>query len=82
MGRALQPAPAGHPAAFHYERRRPGETTLYQVVQEQLESFLVQVEARTGSGLPDFVKDEFAAYLDCGILAHGGQRLQGSADSS
>ncbi len=40
------------------------ETTLYQVVQEQLESFLAQVEARTGSGLPEFVKDEFEAFLD------------------
>ena len=69
MGRALQQAPARHPAAFHYERRRPEETTLYQVVQEQLESFLVQVEARTGSGLPEFVKDELEAFLECGILA-------------
>ena len=76
MGRALQPAPAGHSAAFHYERRRPEETTLYQVVQEQLESFLAQVEARTGSGLPEFVKDEFEAFLECGILAHGFLRLR------
>jgi len=36
----LQPAPAVQPAAFSYERRRPEETTLYQVVQEQLEIFL------------------------------------------
>jgi len=79
MARALHPAPAGHRAgrpAFHYERRRPEETTLYQVVQEQLESFLVQVEARTGSGLPEFVKDEFEAFLECGILAHGFLRLR------
>ena len=75
MARALQPAPAGRPA-FHYERRRPEETTLYQVVQEQLETFLVQVEARTASGLPAFVKDEFEAFLECGILAHGFLRVR------
>ena len=76
MSRALQPAPAGHPVAIHYERRRPEETTLYQVVQEQLETFLAQVEAKTGTGLPEFVKDEFEAYLECGILAHGFLRVR------
>ena len=76
MGQALQSAPAGHRAAFHYERRRSEETTLYQVVQEQLETFLAQVEAKTGTGLPEFVKDEFEAYLECGILAHGFLRVR------
>ncbi len=76
MGQALQSAPAGHPAAFSYERRRPEETTLYQVVQEQLETFLAQVEAKTGTGLPEFVKDEFEAFLECGILAHGFLRVR------
>ena len=59
-----------------YERRRPKETTLYQVLQEQLETFLAQVEAKTGMGLAQFVKDEFDAYLDCGILAHGFLRVR------
>ena len=76
MGQALRSAPAGHPAAFSYERRRPEETTLYQVVQEQLQTFLAQVEAKTGAGLPEFVKDEFEAFLECGILAHGFLRLR------
>jgi hypothetical protein len=71
MGQALRSAPAGDRAAFSYERRRPEETTLYQVVQEQLETFLAQVEAKTGTGLPKFVKDEFESYLECGILARG-----------
>ena len=31
MGQAAQLAPAGNPV--HYERRRPEETTLYQLVQ-------------------------------------------------
>ena len=51
MGRALQPAPAGIPAAFYYERRRPEETTLYQVVQEQFETFLAQVRSENRYGL-------------------------------
>jgi hypothetical protein len=41
------------------------------VVAEELETFLAQVQAHTGSDLPRFVKDEFEAYLECGILAHG-----------
>ena len=74
MGQAPQPAPAGNPV--HYERRRPEETTLYQVVREHLESFSAQVEAQTGASLPQFVKDEFDAFLQCGIVAHGFLRLR------
>jgi hypothetical protein len=44
-------------------------------VQENVETFFAQVETETGSGLPDFVKDEFDAFLECGILAHGFLRL-------
>ncbi|MCC6474112.1 MAG: transposase zinc-binding domain-containing protein [Burkholderiales bacterium] len=40
-------------------------------MQEELATFLAVVEAQTGSGLPQFVQDEFEAYLQCGILAHG-----------
>jgi Transposase zinc-binding domain/Putative transposase len=64
------------PRLFHYERRRPEHTSLYQVVQEQLDTFLAQVEAQTGSGLPAFVKDEVDAFLECGILANGFVRLR------
>ncbi len=75
MGQAaVQPAPAANHA--HYERRRPEETTLYQLVQENVETFFAQVEAETGAGLPDFVKGEFDAFLECGILAHGFLRLR------
>src|ERR671919_2523168 len=88
MDTAVHPAPAGR--RIHYERRRPAETTLYQLVQEHLETFLAQVEAETGAGLPDFVKEEFDAFpslgadgdtslylanLECGMLAHGFLRL-------
>lgn len=45
MDKAVQAAPAG--ARANYERRRPEETTLYQLVQEHLETFLAQVEFET-----------------------------------
>ena len=63
-------------AAVPYQRRRPEETTLYQVVQEHVETFVAQVELETGAGLPQFVKDEFEAFLECGIWAHGFLRLR------
>ena len=71
---AYQPAPAGK--GVHYERRRPEDTVLYQVVQEHLDTFLAQVEAETGSALPAFVQAEFEAFLQYGILAHGFLRLR------
>ena len=37
------------------------------MVQEHLETFLAQVQTETGASLPDFVKDEFDAFLECGI---------------
>ncbi|MGH8472943.1 MAG: transposase, partial [Gammaproteobacteria bacterium] len=61
---------------IHYERRRPEDTTLYRLVQEHLETFLAQVELETGAGLPEFVQEEFEAFLECGILAHGFLRLR------
>ncbi|MFZ1852905.1 MAG: transposase zinc-binding domain-containing protein [Nitrosomonas sp.] len=70
--------PAQHVAVesqLHYERHRPEETTLYRLMQEHIGTFFVQVETETGSGLSDFVKDEFEAFLECGILAHGFLRL-------
>ena len=69
MGQAAQLVPAR--TSVHYERRRPEETTLYRLVQEHAESFSAHIEAETGANLPQFVKDEFDAFLDCGILAHG-----------
>jgi hypothetical protein len=38
------------PAASLYRRRRPEKTTLYQVVQEHVETFFLQVERETGAG--------------------------------
>ena len=71
--RALRAAAAN---TVCYERRRPEETTLYRMLREHLEMFLAQVEAGGTASLPQFVKDEFDAFLACGILAHGFLRLR------
>jgi hypothetical protein len=55
---ALQPPLTGLPARLSHERHRPEQTTLYQVMQEELETFLAEVEAHTGASVPAFVKDE------------------------
>jgi Putative transposase/Transposase zinc-binding domain len=71
-----QPIKAGGPSRIHYERHRPEGSTLYRLVQQHAATFFSQVEAATGTGLPKFVKDEFDAFLECGILAHGFLRLR------
>ncbi len=77
MGLERKPALRAEAATtVHYERRRPEATTLYRVVREHLETFLAQVEAGAAASLPQFVKDEFDAFLECGILAHGFLRLR------
>ncbi len=43
---------------------------------EHLETFVATLAAEsTAKGLPDYVTEEFYAYLQCGILAHGFVRL-------
>jgi hypothetical protein len=73
MDGTVQPALAGRRVS--YERRRPEDTVLYQLVQEHLETFLAQVERETGAGLPDFVQEEFDAFLECGIPSFRWGRL-------
>jgi len=57
-------------AALDYVPRNPEETTLYQVVAEQLETFLRRRQERDHP-VPRFVEEEFRSFLDCGILARG-----------
>ncbi|MBK9685634.1 transposase zinc-binding domain-containing protein [Ottowia sp.] len=61
---------------LHYERHRPEQTTLYRLVQQHAASFIAHTEASTDAELPRFIKDEFDAFLECGILAHGFLRLR------
>jgi hypothetical protein len=58
-----------------YARRQPETTLLYRTVQAHWLQFLADIEAEGGE-LPAFVKDEFQAYLRCGILAHGFLRVR------
>ena len=70
IGRQHNPpirAPDGVPV--HYERYRPEQTTLYRLVQQHVATFFEQAEAAAGADLPQFVRDEFDAFLECGILA-------------
>ena len=74
IGRQPQRALDGAPV--HYERHRPEQTTLYRLVLQHAASFIAQTEASTGAELPLFIKDEFDALLECGILVHGFLRLR------
>ena len=68
-GRQPQRAPDGAP--FRYERHRLEQTKLYRRVQQHAASFIAGTEASTGAALPRCIKDEFDAFLECGILVHG-----------
>jgi hypothetical protein len=59
----------------HYTRHRPEQTALYLLVQQHAATFFAQAQDSTGASLPRYVKDEFDAFLTCGILAHGFLRL-------
>ena len=50
-----------------FDRHRPEQSELYRLVQDHAASFFAQVEQATGVGLPKFVKEEFDAFLECGI---------------
>ena len=63
------PVPDPHGAARRgeerpYARRKPEASDLYQIVQQELETFLAGASAR-----------ELRAFLRCGILAHGFVRV-------
>ena len=67
-----------------YERRRPERSTLYHVVQENLNTLYGAVEdGALAIALPKFVKKELEGYLECGLLCHGFARLTcGSCDET
>ncbi|PRQ07941.1 hypothetical protein ENSA7_23800 [Enhygromyxa salina] len=57
------------PRRDSYQRRRPDETLLYQLIEEHWPTFLEPADK--SGGLPDFIVEEFEAYLRCGMLEHG-----------
>ena len=64
IGRQPNRAPG---ARVHYERHRPEQTTLYRLVQQHAATFFVEAEVAAGADLPQFVKDEFDAFLEASI---------------
>jgi len=64
---AARAAPAGAPG---YARHRPEQTLLYRVVAQHYPAF-VELLAGQGRPLPEYVQQEFDAYLKCGRLEHG-----------
>jgi len=77
IGQQPRRAPDGSPV--HYECHRPEQTTLYRLVQQHASSFIAHTEASIGAELPRPIKDEFDAFLECCILAHGVPRLRAMA---
>ena len=53
-------------------RHRPEQTTLYRLVQQHAAHFIAHTAASTGAELRWFIKEEFNAFLECGILVLDG----------
>ncbi len=53
---------------YRYERYRPEQTLLYQLVEEYYSAFVAQLAAQ-GTELPEYVYREFEDYLECGVLS-------------
>ena len=70
--------------AVVYQRRRPERSVAYQVVQQNLETWLARRRAgRLDAGadwvvdpVPVYVERDLRKYLKCGILAHGFARVR------
>jgi len=69
---------APHTAPVIYRRRQPEKTTLYQAVALHLPAFLATAD-EAERPVPKFVRREFEAFLDCGIIEKGAVRVRCSA---
>lgn len=61
--------------AQEYTRHQPENTLLYQVIEEYYPEFLSHL-SESDKTLPQYVQNEFEAYLKCGRLEHGFLRVQ------
>lgn len=59
----------------HYERHRPEQTLLYQLVEQHYPTFKASLEFQ-GQNLPLYIQQEFEAFLECGRLEHGFLRVR------
>ena len=68
---------AGQPLGG-YRRRTPERTVLHELVAGHAQTMLAELRDADpeGGGLPRYVERELAAYLRCGILAHGFARVR------
>jgi ribosomal protein S27E len=58
-----------------YAQHRPESTLLYQLVEQHYPAFR-EMRAMAGRSLPDYIEDEFDAYLKCGRLEEGFLRVR------
>jgi len=68
-GRAGREAVLGA-EAHRYERHRPEQTLLYQLVEQYYPAFVAALAAE-GREVAAYVAREFEEYLKCGRLEHG-----------
>jgi len=62
-------------AAARYQRHRPEQTLLYQLVERHYPAFVEHL-AEAGKQLPTHVRQAFDGYLQCGRLEHGFLRIR------
>ncbi len=62
-------------------RATPEQTLLYRIVAQHYRAF-VELLAGQGRPLPDYVQQEFEAYLKCGRLEHGFLRVRCESGST
>jgi len=58
-----------------YARHRPEATLLYRLVEQHYPAFRA-LRSEAGRPLPDYIEQEFDAYLKCGCLEEGFLRLR------
>lgn len=54
---------------IHYQARQVDQTLLYQIVKDHYQTF--EGSFPPAHPLPRYIRNEFEAYLKCGVLAHG-----------
>jgi hypothetical protein len=59
------------PSARPYQRHEADKTVLYQIVSEQLETFVDEVRDHYEKPLPAYVEKELRDFLQCGLLPYG-----------
>lgn len=67
--------PAGSNPTGLYQRHRPEQSLLYQIVAQHYPTFRDLMEAQ-GKELPTYVQREFDYFLKCGRLEHGFLRVR------